>query len=93
MQLSNFRRLFYLHMSIIISLSVGLIWVRTATVRETYRFVQSEKNMVQTKQEIQALRIKWTKLTAPQKLIQAAKEFNLLPPKIGQTLKHTSPKI
>lgn len=71
----------------LLSVSASVIWIRTSTVKETYGFVQSEKRLVTAKQDIQSLRLKWTRLTAPQKLVGYAKELSLEPPRLDQIVK------
>lgn len=78
--------------SLILALAAGVIWIRTATVRDTYAFVQKERELRKLQQEIQAARVRWLKLTSPKRLEAMAKALNLQPPKIEQVLKYEPEK-
>jgi len=73
-------------------LVVGMVWVRTANVKATYRFVQLEKELTQLEQEIQAGRVKWLQLTTPQKLEVLASRLELKPPHPDQSFKYPMTK-
>lgn len=92
MKQSNFRRKLVFPFCLVVLLSAGVIWTRTSTVRETYQFVQNEKQLKVTKQDIQTLRVKWTRLTAPYRLMQYARDLRLGPPQISQTVKYSKLK-
>lgn len=92
MNQSNFRRKLLFPFCLVVLLSVGVVWTRTATVRETYQYVQNEKQLKVTKQDIQTLRVKWTRLTAPYRLMQYARDLRLAPPQINQTVKFSKLK-
>lgn len=73
---------------VVFALSSGIIWVRTATVKDTYRFVQSEKELRKLQQDIQAVRVRWLKMTSPGKLESLAQTLELTPPRIDQVLRY-----
>lgn len=79
-------------LSIVLFLAAGVIWVRTATVRETYAFVQKERELRKLQQEIQAARVRWLKVTAPKRLESMARSLGLAPAKIHQVLKYEPEK-
>lgn len=86
------RRESYLWLASLFFLSAGVIWVRTATVRETYRYVQQEKELKRLQQELQAARVHWLKLTAPRRLDGLAQRLRLSPPRLSQVLKYEPDK-
>lgn len=69
-----------------------VIWVRTATVKKTYEYVQHEKELRQLEQEIQALRLDWLKWTAPERLEDLAEKRELQRPVSDQVYRYTAPK-
>ena len=74
---------------LIVFLATALvIWIRTATVKATYEYVQNEKEYRLLNQEIQALRVKWLKVSAPKRLEGMAHVLKLGPPKIDQVMKY-----
>lgn len=64
----------------IIMLSGAVVWVRTATVKTTYGYVQQERELRKLRQEIQQAKVDWLRLTAPRQLEALAKNLNLQPP-------------
>lgn len=70
--------------------AVGVVWVRTATVRDTYRYVQQEKAYKVYEQNISDLRLRWLKLTSPIQLQSIAKEKGLKAPQIHQVIPYTN---
>lgn len=74
------------------AVAVVVIWVRTATVKKTYEYVQHEKELRQLEQEIQALRIEWLKWTAPERLEGLAEQRELQRPVQDQVFRYTAPK-
>ena len=92
MKQSKTRRELVFPIFCLLGVSASVIWIRTSTVKETYGFVQTEKRLVLAKQEIQTLRLKWTRLTAPQKLVVYAKELSLEPPRLDQIVKYSKLK-
>jgi cell division protein FtsL len=71
--------------------AVVVIWVRTATVKKTYEYVQHEKELRQLEQEIQVLRIDWLKWTAPERLEALASERELQRPAPEQVYRYMTP--
>lgn len=69
-------------------LCAAVIWVRTATVKDTYRYVQQEKELYRIEQEIQTIRMRWLQLTAPKRLEGLAKTLELAPPRRQQILRY-----
>ncbi len=68
--------------------AVGMIWVRTATIKDTYVYVQQERELRTLQQEIQAARVQWLKMTSPKRLEAVAKHLGLVPPKVEQILRY-----
>ncbi len=68
----------------------GVVWIRTATVKATYRYVQQEKELTSIGHQMQDFRIKWLKLTSPKRLEALALKFDLFPPESGQRVQYTS---
>ncbi len=87
-----FLRESYCWLLLLFLLSAGMIWVRTVTVRDTYRYVQQEKELKRLQQELQAARVTWLKLTAPKKLDALAARLNLAPPRLSQVLRYEPDK-
>lgn len=87
------RRELYVLLACIFSLSAGVIWVRTETVKDTYLYVQQEKELRKLQQELQAARVQWLKMTSPKRLDALAQNLGLYPPKIHQILKYESDKL
>jgi hypothetical protein len=73
--------------------AVSVIWVRTATVKGTYRYVQSEKEFRRLREAAQSDRVEWLRVTAPRKLEKIAAQLGLASPTISQVLKYNSPKL
>lgn len=69
-------------------LCAAVIWVRTATVKDTYRYVQQEKELSRLEQETQSIRMQWLQLTAPKRLEALAKVLELAPPRRQQILRY-----
>jgi hypothetical protein len=74
-------------------LAAGVIWIRTATVSDTYLYVSQEKELIKEQQEVQAVKLRWLKLTSPKRLESVAKSLDLFPPALHQILKITNPKV
>ena len=81
---------FFLLLLLLVSVASAVIWVRTATVRETYAFVQQEKILKALREETQNLRLKWVKTTSPKRLEALAPGLGLQPPTLNQRLKISS---
>lgn len=65
---------------VLFALCAAVVWVRTATVKATYHYVQQEKELGLIGQQVQDLRIRWLKLTSPKRLEALARELDLHPP-------------
>ncbi|MSP18816.1 MAG: hypothetical protein EXR74_04520 [Bdellovibrionales bacterium] len=68
-------------------LAVILVWIRALTVKSSYQFVGQERQYRQLEQDMQALRVRWLKITSPKKLESIAAQLGLEPAKPGQNLK------
>ncbi len=68
--------------------SIGLIWLRTETVKQTYLYVQQEKDYRLLRQDIQAIRMQWLKVTSPRRLESLAKTLHLNPVPLNRILKY-----
>ncbi len=68
-------------------LAAILVWIRALTVKSSYQFVGQERQYRQLEQEMQALRVRWLKITSPKQLESIAAQLVLEPAKIGQNLK------
>jgi hypothetical protein len=79
--------------ALVFVLSAAVIWVRTETVKVTYAYVQSEKDLKKIQQELQAARVQWLKFTTPKRLDAMAQSLGLYPPKIRQILKYDFDQI
>jgi hypothetical protein len=79
--------------TVVFLLASLVIWVRISTVKDTYRYVLQEKELIRAQQEIQAVKLKWLKETSPRKLEAVARNLRLFPPSINQTLKYRSERI
>ena len=86
------RREFVALFLALFSLAGGLVWIRTATVKDTYRFVQLEREYRKLQQEIQAARVRWLKLTSPKRLEGMALALGLVPPRPSQILRYEPEK-
>lgn len=84
---SKHRHEFFFLLFLLFGVSATVIWVRTATVRETYAFVQNEKELNRAKQVAQTTRLKWLKMTSPKQLETIAGNLGLAPPKLSQVMK------
>lgn len=71
----------------------AVTWMRIATVKHTYTYVQNQKEVNRLQQELQAERVRWLQLTSPKKLETLARHLSLAPPKVDQILKfNNTPK-
>ena len=86
------RREIYALLALLFVLSAGVIWIRTSTVKDTYLYVQQEKEYRQLQQEIQATRVRWLKLTSPRRLEELATRVGLQAPKMNQILRYEPEK-
>ena len=77
--------------ALLFALCGAVVWVRTSTVKATYRYVQQEKELGGVGQQIQEFRIRWLKLTSPKRLEALAERFELVPPDPNQRV-HYAPK-
>jgi len=68
--------------------AVSVIWVRTATVKRTYRYVQLEKEFRRMREAAQSDRVEWLRVTAPKRLEKVATTLGLASPTISQVVKY-----
>lgn len=73
---------------LVCAVAVGVIWVRTATVKATYLYAQQEKEFRKHQSRIQRARVNWLRLTAPARLDALARNLRLFPAKADQVLKY-----
>jgi hypothetical protein len=73
---------------LVCAVAVGVIWIRTATVKATYLFAQQEKEHKKHQSRIQRARVNWLRLTAPARLDALARNLRLYPAKADQVLKY-----
>lgn len=73
---------------VVCAVAVGVIWVRTATVKATYLYAQQEKELRKHQSRIQRGRVNWLRLTAPARLDALARNLRLFPAKADQVLKY-----
>ena len=76
----------------IFALTAAVIWVRTATVKETYRYFQKEKELRKVEQELKTLRVTWLQITSPKTLETLATALELVPPEMDQIVRYDSRK-
>ncbi|MCB0416462.1 MAG: hypothetical protein H6617_11425 [Bdellovibrionaceae bacterium] len=81
---------FYCLLATALVVAISTIWVRTATVRDTYSYVKQEKKLKNLQREIQYEKIRWLKLTAPERLERFADSLDLHPPRMDQLLRYSS---
>ena len=84
----DIRRQLRLLSVFVVIFASGVIWIRTATVKNTYLFVKQEREYRRLQQEIQAQRVRWLKQTAPRRLETMAGRLGLNPPKPTQILRY-----
>ena len=84
----NARREMVLGLLLLAFLCAGLIWIRTETVKQTYHYVDQEKEYRALQQDIQAIRMRWSKVTSPRRLESLAKTLNLNPVPLNRILKY-----
>ena len=91
-QVQSLRKEIWTLLFFLCVVALSVIWVRTATVKKTYEYVQHEKELRQLEQEIQALRIEWLKWTAPEKLEGLAQKRELQRPDPQQVYRYVPEK-
>lgn len=91
MKFQNPRLETWVLFSVVLVLSVSVIWIRTATVKSTYQYVQKENELKKLGSELQALRLQWLKQTAPQRLEQLAENLEMQAPTLGQISRVRTP--
>lgn len=74
-------------LALLIVVSAAVIWIRILTVKETYAYVRAEKELRRTEQELQDVRLKLIKVTAPSRLQNKAGELGLGVPENNQVIK------
>ncbi len=67
--------------------SAVVIWIRTTTVKATYEYVETQKEVKNLEQEIQTERVKWLKLTSTKRLEALAASMGLASPNLNQIAK------
>lgn len=77
---------------VFLALCGAVVWIRTATVKATYLYVQQEREVTTIGQQVQELRIRWLRLTSPKRLESLAQKFDLHPPDPAQRVQYTSMK-
>jgi len=82
------RRELLLLLFFVFSLAAGVIWIRTLTVKDTYKYVEQERELRKLQQEIQAARVRWLKLTSPKRLEGMARALGLVAPGMHQMLRY-----
>ena len=92
MPLLAHRRELFLFLLVVFTVSSAVIWIRTSTVRDTYLYVQQEREFRKLQQDIQAARVRWLRLTSPKRLEGMAHSLGLKPPTIRQMLKYEPEK-
>ena len=86
------RRELFTLLFLVFSLAAAVIWIRTSTVKDTYLYVQQERELRKLQQEIQAARVRWLRLTSPKRLEGMAHVLGLRPPALRQMLKYEPEK-
>ncbi len=84
----RFRLELILWLVLVCALAIGVIWVRTATVKATYLYGQQEKEVRKQQSRTQRARVNWLRLTAPARLDALARNLRLFPAKSDQVLKY-----
>ncbi len=74
--------------------ALAIIWIRIATVKNTYAYIQNQKELNRLQQEVQVERVQWLRLTSPRKLEVLARHLGLSAPKIDQIIRlNPTPKV
>jgi hypothetical protein len=81
---------FILWLTATVVLSGVVIWVRIETVKNTYLYVQREKELQRLEVQLQSEKVRWLKMTHPSRLEVLAKQLNMVAPKLSQYRKVTS---
>jgi sensor domain CHASE-containing protein len=68
-----------LHLFIIFLISLGVIWIRTATIQSTYQYVEREKKLGLVSQQVQSHRMRLAQMTSPRALQKLADHLELAP--------------
>lgn len=77
----------YLLFSLLCASAAAMIWVRTATVKTTYAYVEKEKEWQKVGEQLQEARVRWLKQTSPRKLEAIAQSLGLSAPDLSQVQK------
>ncbi len=72
---------------ILCTLASLVIWVRTATVKTTYAYVDKEKEWQKVQEQLQDARVRWLKQTSARKLESIAQTLGLQAPQLSQVQK------
>ena len=78
----------YMLVALVVLAAALNIWVRTATVKDAYYYVQQEKELRKLQREVQNNRVQWLHATTPERLKKFAYSLNLHPPAMNQLLKY-----
>lgn len=87
---ARFRREAPLFVTLFLLVGAALVWVRTATVQETYRFVALRNERKRVEEELAAHKVRWLRMTAPRRLEAMAGTLGLKAPTHGQLLRYES---
>jgi hypothetical protein len=82
------RREAFLLACVVVTLAAAVIWIRTATVRETYLYVRQEKELRKLDEAIQSVKVKWVRATAPGKLETLASSLGLSAARMDQVVSY-----
>jgi len=84
---------FFLLFALVFGLAGAIIWVRTATVKATYLYVQHQKELVKLQQDLQSIRVQWLRLTSPKRLDTLAMQLGLTPPRVDQVMQYEGTRL
>lgn len=87
---ARFRREAPLFVTLFLLVGAALVWIRTATVQETYRFVALRNERKRVEEELAAQKVRWLRMTAPRRLEAMAGSLGLKAPTHGQLLRYES---
>jgi hypothetical protein len=87
---ARLRREAPLFVTLFLLVGAALVWIRTATVRETYRFVGLRNERKRVEEELAAQKVRWLRMTAPRRLEAMAGTMGLKAPTHGQVLRYES---
>lgn len=67
-----------------------IIWVRIETVKNTYQYVQREKELQRLEVQLQSEKVRWLRMTHPSRLEELAKKLSMVAPTLSQYRKVSS---